>query len=226
MDGHPSPVPGFIAYVDHVDSPFYEADGLTPQETWNRSVREMGALLVAVGEDYSSVSPVRMSGELVASWHRTIFGELFPDDAGRFRRDGSEPEHVFFGALVGTRKSRREKQLRGVAPRRLATRIEKICTETNAAVDGLVGGGSHSLIEATRVAARLYAKLLRAHPWVDGNLRASFVGLNAVLRSLDLPEVTFPDMLVHDELLGVAFRNDDDPYRPLAEHIAAIVRAT
>ncbi len=69
---------------------------------------------------------------------------------------------------------------------------------------------------------RLYVKVLRAHPWVDGNLRATIVALNAALLTLGLPSVEFKDLELHDDLLGIAFVGKHDPYRPLAEHIAEI----
>jgi hypothetical protein len=43
-----------------------------------------------------------MSTELLCSWHRTIFGALFPEHSGRLRwRRGGEWEHVYFGGRVG-----------------------------------------------------------------------------------------------------------------------------
>ena len=33
----------------------------------------------------------------------------------------------------------------------------------------------------------------------------------------------FNDLGLHDELLGIAFVGRNDPYRPLAEHIAELV---
>jgi hypothetical protein len=64
-------------------------------------------------------------------------------------------------------------------------------------------------------------KLLRVHPWIDGNLRVSYVALQAALISLDLPPVVFSNLEQHDDLIGRAFRGQNEPYRPLARHIAA-----
>jgi len=38
--------------------------------------------------------------------------------------------------------------------------------------------------------------------------------------------VAFKDLARHDELLGIAFVGRNDPYRPLAEHIAELVGDT
>jgi hypothetical protein len=68
--------------------------------------------------------------------------------------------------------------------------------------------------------------VLRAHPWVDGNLRGTTVALNAGLVTLGLDIVGFNDLARHDELLGIAFVGRNNPYRPLAEHITEIIGDT
>jgi prophage maintenance system killer protein len=135
-------------------------------------------------------------------------------------------EHVFFGGNVGTVRSRRTKEYRGVHPKKLRKRVEEICEEFNEARVELIETetGSVSVADATYAVARLYAKLLRAHPWVDGNLRVAFVALHAALLSLDLPRVMFPDLERHDDLVGIAFRDDDKPYLQLATYIADYIR--
>jgi hypothetical protein len=67
-------------------------------------------------------------------------------------------------------------------------------------------------------------KLLRAHPWVDGNLRVAFVALQSALWSLGLPRVKFLNLDSHDDMAGAAFRGEHMPYRQLAEYIACQIR--
>lgn len=185
----------------------------------------MAALLFELPEIVGS-SGFSFSPALLCEWHERLFGDLFPDDAGRLRwRRDEEWEHVYFGGNVGTRKSRRIKEYRGAHPKRLPKRVGAICEEFNAErpmlVEALQDPGS--IGEGTNAAARLYVKLLRAHPWVDGNLRASFVALQVALLSLGLPSVEFSDLEQHDDLTGWAFRGRNEPYRPLARHIASHV---
>lgn len=120
----------------------------------------------------------------------------------------------------------RGSEYRGVDPRKLRKRVEEICEEFNEARTYLIEAepGSASISDASYAVARLYAKLLRAHPWVDGNLRVAFVALHAALLSLDLPRVMFPDLERHDDLIGAAFRNDNAPYLQLVNYIADYVR--
>lgn len=216
----------FAGFSDRPESPFYCSKGISAVETWDRSVDSMAALLLALPAIVHEPG-FQFTTDLLCHWHGRIFGDLFPDEAGRFRwRKAGEWEHVFFGGNVGTVRSRRTKEYRGVHPRKLRKRVEEICEEFNEARASLMAAepGSASLNEATYAVARLYAKLLRAHPWVDGNLRVAFVALHAALLSLDLPRVMFPDLVRHDDLIGVAFRNDNAPYLQLADYIADYIR--
>jgi fido (protein-threonine AMPylation protein) len=217
----------FGGFCDVPGSPFYCSEGLSPTETWNRSVAAMADLLLEIPELVSSPG-FGISPELLCAWHEQIFRSLFPSDAGRlrWRRDG-DWEHVYFGGNVGTRRSRRTKEYRGIHPKRLRQRVQRICIEFNEARRELseAPSGPARVDEASYVAARLYSKLLRAHPWVDGNLRVAFIALQAALWWLGLPRVTFLDLERHDDMAGVAFRGDHEPYRQLAEYIARHIPA-
>jgi fido (protein-threonine AMPylation protein) len=215
----------FVEFRDNPESPFYRAVGISAVETWNRSVEAMTDVLLElpalISEDF------RMTPKLLSGWHQEIFGELFPEAAGglRWRKDG-EWEEVYFGGDVGTIRSRRTKEYKGAPPRKLPERVQEICDEFNVAREELAVAepGTVALEEGAYVVARLYCKILRAHPWVDGNLRVAFVAFHAALLSIDLPRVKFHDLQEHDELIGIAFRGDHEPYRPLARYIADYIR--
>lgn len=216
----------FAGFSDRPESPFYLSKGVSAVETWDRSVDSMAALLLELPAVVHEPG-FQVTADLLCHWHDRIFGDLFPSEAGRLRwRKAGEWEHVFFGGNVGTVRSRRTKEYRGVHPKKLRKRVEEICTEFNEARIYLIdaGPGSISIDDATYAVARLYAKLLRVHPWVDGNLRVAFVALHAALLSLDLPRVMFPDLERHDDLIGIAFRNDNAPYIQLANYIADYIR--
>jgi fido (protein-threonine AMPylation protein) len=203
----------FRGFRDDTESPFFCAIGHTPEETWDLSVDRLAHVLVDLGP-LADTGPIVMSTQLLCSWHREIFGALFPEDAGRLRslRDG-QWEHIYFGV--------HKRGYRGTTPRELRRRLEKICTVATG-IRASAGSDSFSAIHA---ATRLYAKVLRAHPWVDGNLRGTTVALNAGLATLGLDTVGFNDIERHDELLNTAFIGKHDPYRPLAEYIAELVGA-
>jgi len=216
----------FRGFRDEEESPFFCAAGRTPEETWDVSIDRLAQLLVQLGP-LAEAGLIELSPALLCSWHREIFGELFGEDAGRLRtRHEGDWEHVQYGAYIGTRRSRRIRPYRGAHPRRLYRRLEKTCTEFNAAAAEIRASETAERYDAVHAATRLYAKVLRAHPFIDGNLRAGIVALNAGLVMFGLGIVTFKDLERHDELLGIAFVGKHDPYRPLAEHISEIIAGT
>ena len=75
---------------------------------------------------------------------------------------------------------------RGTTPRELRRRVGKICTEFNTAAIAIRDSAPNDSIDAVHAATRLYVKVLRAHPFVDGNLRAGYVALNTGLLTLGL----------------------------------------
>jgi hypothetical protein len=99
----------------------------------------------------------------------------------------------------------------------------KICTEFNTAAADIRASETFERYDAVHAATRLYVKILRAHPFIDGNLRGTTAALDAALLTLNLRRVQFTDLELHDQLLGTAFVGKHDPYRPLAEHIAEII---
>ena len=216
----------FRGFRDHAESPFFRAPGHSPEETWELSVDQLAHLLVNLGP-LAAAGPIEMSSALLCSWHREIFGALFPEHAGRLRsfRHG-EWEHVYFGGHVGTRQPRDIRVYRGTSPRELPGRLRKICTEFNTAAAAIRASPTADSFDAVHAATRLYAKVLRAHPFLDGNLRATTITLNAALLTLGLPRVRFNDIDLHDDLLGIAFVGKHDPYRPLAEEITKIIQNT
>jgi fido (protein-threonine AMPylation protein) len=205
----------FRGFRDDEESPFFCAAGCTPEETWDVSINRLADILETL-TPLADAGPIELSPALLCSWHRQIFGDLFPEDAGRLRsfRDG-QAQHVYYGV--------HNRGYRGTTPRELRRRLEKICTEFNTAAAEIRAARATDTYSAVAAATRLYAKVLRAHPFVDGNLRGTTVALNAALRTLNLARVQFTDLELHDELLGTAFVGRNDPYRPLAEHIAKII---
>ena len=220
---NPSHGAPFRGFRDDEESPFFCAAGHTPEETWDISINRLADILETLGS-LADAGPIELSPALLCSWHREIFGELFPEHAGRLRtRHEGDWEHVQYGGHVGTRRSQRIRVYRGAHPRRLHRRLEKICTEFNTAAAAIRDSPSTDSYHAVHAATHLYAKVLRAHPFIDGNLRGTIVALNAALLTLNLRRVQFTDLEIHDDLLGIAFVGKHDPYRPLAEHIAEII---
>jgi hypothetical protein len=114
----------------------------------------------------------------------------------------------------------RNRGYRGTTPRELRRRLDKICAEFNTAAIGIRESAGSDSFSAIHAVTRLYAKVLRAHPWVDGNLRATTVALNVGLVMFDLDILTFKDFERHNELLGIAFVCKHDPTEAAADTMA------
>ena len=132
-------------------------------------------------------------------------------DGGRFRR-----ERAFFGVVMDRGRTR---QIEGSSPDALRRDLTEVCASFNRGVARLDRLGI-GLAEQTRVAAALYAGILRVHPFADGNHRTAFVALSAALWSLGLPAVEFADdkdMTGHDSAVAPALISPDGDRQAVRE---------
>jgi hypothetical protein len=199
-------------YRDREDSRFYQAHGLSPEETW----QALGNQLAHVLDDAQRAfwcAPLRMDPERVRWWHGAIFARRFPHDGGRFRR-----ERAFFGVVLPHGGMR---QLEGVAPDSIRHDLAAVCAAFNRRVEYF--GAVEPILDYTRAAAALYAGILRVHPFVDGNHRVGFVALSAALWSFRLPNVRFigaEEMIAHDDALVPALTSAAGDLEPFAQLLA------
>ena len=218
----------FRQFRDHPESAFYCADGLTPEGTWAAVYDALRHTIAGVFMDKRSEA-IAISTEALIGWHRNIFGAVFPDDAGRIRsRDAVGAwEHVGFGINVGTALTRRTRPVGGAHPARIVSQLSRAIEAARAQIEQIeTGEDTNSLSEAALVIATVYAKALRIHPFIDGNLRASYVLMQACLLRLDLPGVVFDQSHdAHDEALGFALRVDSQQsYQPFAALVESLIR--
>lgn len=218
----------FSESLDEPESPFYAASGRTPNETWDHARNRMVEFMAELGSkgvDRIVISP----GRLRAS-HGWIFGDLFPEDAGRFRWKHRDKWEVgVFGIGVGSGPQSAVRPMRGTHPKRIERQLQDTFREFQQILADLErrsqSGEEIPKVASTRAAARLYAKALRIHPFVDGNLRAIYVTLQAALLRLGLVGVEFGDHRAHDEALARALSPGGrrQSYEPLAELIADLI---
>jgi fido (protein-threonine AMPylation protein) len=148
--------------------------------------------------------------ERLVADHRALVGDLFPEDAGRFRwKHGGEWETGPFGIGVGTGAATRVRPVRGSHPRKIRVKLAdefRRFHEGRKELEGRSSAGEEvGAREAAFLAGRLYVRLLKIHPFVDGNLRTAYLSLQAALLTLGLPGVEFPpDEVRHNEALIVA----------------------
>lgn len=210
----------FATGTDVPGSPFYRAAGLSPEETWAAIVERVAAASYQAVIAALEGKTVRPSD--LRAWHEFIFGELFPDEAGRFV---SGVDRAQYGITLGTPAKPADRVQTGTQGRYVPARLAAICDELDAEVKRAEKAEGRRLREATWAAARFYSKLLSCHPFPDGNGRIAHVALQHALVSLGATAVAFPDHDRHAIALGAGMRRDRrQSYEPLADLLEQRIR--
>jgi fido (protein-threonine AMPylation protein) len=211
----------FEQFRDEPDSDYYQALDRTPEQTWQEVRARVG--LVAAEAVELALEDATLTPRLLCIWHRRIFETTFPEDAGRLR---SRRGMATYGYVVGPKDAAVNKTGRGTRPRALPRRLGRACEEFNRTATDLQNAEAPRLIDVTLPASRLYAKLLSAHPWSDGNGRACYVALQFALVRLGALSVSLPDYAEQQWHLGRALRTGGgQSYEPLAAYLAEKIRA-
>ncbi len=217
----------FAVFHDDPDSDLYCAAGMTPQETW-RAVTEQVAV-IAADAAVEAIRGYDAAAQDISRWHRLIFEPWFPEQAGRVRRGEEQGQ---YGVVWGSRE----------APE-LLTVVSCKGRNVQARLRHAFGGLRHAILERDRAhregrrrrlrettlpAATFYAKLLRTHPFFDGNGRTAYVALQYALIRLGATGVALPD---HDEqqwALGQGLRpgGRHHGYDALADLFEQTIRAS
>jgi hypothetical protein len=109
-------------YRDREESRFYQASGLSPEQTWQALGDELARVLNDAQRAFWRTL-LRMGSERVRWWHGAIFARHFPRDGGRFRRD-----RAFFGVVMPGGGMR---QLEGAAPEAIRGELQAVCSTFN-----------------------------------------------------------------------------------------------
>jgi fido (protein-threonine AMPylation protein) len=217
------PRTGFAGYADDPEAPFFQSRPRSPEETWAEAEQRLARLLSSV-RDAAEVAPVEMSLDRLARWHQAIFKSTFSAEAGRLR--GEHEQASFTVILIEDGDARRTPMNGAEGGPELRRRLSQACERFNARLKALeAAGGQPRVRDAISIAAELYIEILDAHPFIDGNLRAAAVALEAALRSANLPVIRFDRVLErHDAAIGWAIRRDEkrtlEPLVSLMEDLA------
>lgn len=201
-------------YRDREASRFYQARGLSPEQTWQALSRELARVLADARTAFWR-RPLLIDVERVRWWHGAIFARQFPHDGGRLRK-----ERAFFGVID---RDGRMRQIEGSPPEAVHHDLAEVCRAFGAAVEQLSTSNVGALDHARAVGV-LYAGILRVHPFADGNHRTAFVALSVALWSLGMPAVEFAedeDMIDHDDALIPALLSHEGGIEPFARLLAA-----
>lgn len=207
----------FGPFNDVPDSPFYSAEDLSPEQTWEQ-IAERVVLATAVAAIHGTAQR-DISVEAICRLHEIIFQTTFSEHAGRLRQRGEEAR---YGIVLGTAEQPIVKSERATAGARLQQRLQQLCDEFNSAAAEQDQLDAVQLDDLVFIAGRLYAKTLSAHPFLDGNGRTAFTILQYALARSDLPCVALENFETHQRALGTALRRDGrQSYAPLQALIVA-----
>lgn len=190
----------FGPFRDEPESPFFQADRYSPEQTWEHLAEEVA--ITCGNAIRQGLADERLRRGLMESWHGGIFGELFPEEAGRMRSGRNKGQ---FGVMLGTRENPVPQTYDSIMAENLPRRLDELCAGFEAFARE---EREFDLEELAEAAAKLYSKFLNLHPFLDGNGRVCFVLLQFSLARLDLPAVALPDHDEHQWALGQALRRD------------------
>lgn len=193
------------------EAPFYQAPGYSPDATRTELALQFAKVTVNVFEQ-GERKPVSL--DRLVTFHRHLFRPFFREDvgAGRFRHDW---EGVSFGTWVEVEPDWWE--MRGVsgAPMGEArARLRAACEPFEPAV------GRVPAVDPVRDAAELLTEVVLTHPFVDGNLRAGVIAMQAGLHYYGLEPVVSP--LTDIEFVrALSFALRPDKHRTVEPLVAA-----
>lgn len=213
---------GSEQYSDTPDAPFYRSGATSPQQTWAEAAKRLSAVVTSAARA-AKRGDTAMTTERICAWHRAIFLTTFERDAGRVRADD---EPIVFSVPIEIDGGIHETLMQGILGRsRIMAELDFACERFNANLSALEHRAEAiPADEGAAAPAELYVEILKAHPFIDGNLRAAYVALIAGLAAVGLPAVDFRAVLNrHDECLGWAMREDARrTIDPLAELIVEL----
>lgn len=195
---------GFEAFRDSESGPYLRSElrRLSPEETGSAINSRLHGLLRGMVQR-TQRGPIRITPRDLERWHAYLFGKDFVS-AGQIRRGDVE-----YPVRVVARGEVRERRQRGSAPDRIRSDLEVTCRGFHHHIETVLERGSLvATMEGALAATKLYAGILRIHPYEDGNGRTAFVALQAALLSQGMYVITFDDLERHDGALGWALRDD------------------
>lgn len=188
---------------DEPDARFYAAGGRSAQQTLAHARDNVTRLVASLAEHGRRQPPI--TPERLLKWHGAIFGQLFSEDAGRWRR---EYERVAFPVSLEEAGQVRRVIVHGAPAPLIPERVASACSRLREALDtaeapaAAVGGAA---------LAAFMSDLLRIHPFVDGNHRIALVAAQAVfIRLTGQPVLWGDDYRPLEEALELAIIADED----------------
>lgn len=161
------------------------AAGLTEKETAeairNSLVRTRALASIHGGRD------TPMSVGFVQACHRSIFSPAFGEQTLDFRRNRADiVEYPYYLETHGTVVV---KTTTGNAPKQVVRQLRDASRAFERAVTALEKNPNPELADAVRPCLAMYAKIIRIHPYMDGNGRTARAVFSYTLGRVGLPDI-------------------------------------
>lgn len=215
----------FARFTDKPGSAFHEAPGFTAHEVWERVVEELARVCVIAALDGTRDVPLDVDD--IQLIHRAIFGPVFGAGVAGFRASG---ELVDFPIYVGARARPELRARRGASPKQIRKRLQHALRDLDLDLVTLARRAREDgvgLRDAVEITVKLYVRIIRIHPFMDGNGRVAWVAFSYALRRCGLPLLVIPPTLDTRWALGAALRHGaGQDYEPLVDIVTRALRTS
>lgn len=201
------------------DSHYAIADGLSPEETQEALLTTTGvALLHARNAGWNGLP---LTADVVLDLHRAIFQPVFGDRTLGYRTPPPRGSHQLDDGVSYPIWVRGAGTPEPTTVVRRGARASQVLRSVRDACDGFEREAAEAEGDLDRSAAalaRLYVRLIRIHPFTDGNGRTAWAVLQLAAGRLRFPFVQSSPTMEARLALGDAIR-DGNTIGPLADHI-------
>lgn len=208
---------------DEAGSHYRQAPGLSPDETAAMILRRVEQVSVAMILDAEQDQPLSVPD--IGEVHRTIFEPIFGEQTLRMRSHRNHTSQ--YGVIKGSRDDPYPTTQPGTGGQNVQKKLREILERFEEELAAIRAEEEGELADLVRPAAKLYARFIGAHPFVDGNGRTGFCILTHSLIRCDALVVSLPE---HDEFhwcLGKGMqRGSNADFEPLTQYIAERIRAS
>ncbi len=213
----------FAGFAERPGSAYHEAPDLSAEETWARIARELARVsTLATLEGHRDRVLEIGDIELI---HRGIFEPVFGEKTLSLR--SGKKEEVTFPIMVGSQERPQRRSMRGTGGRQIDAQLRKALKTFNREVETLASRSSSykpKLDEAALTAVKLYTKVIRIHPFFDGNGRTAWAVFGYALQRCGLVEIAIPPSDSTRWALGRALKIGGQSYEPLTNLVVRAIR--
>lgn len=215
----------FLKYDDDPVSHYHQAPKMTRGETAAALADEIERVIVLVmqagrAERVLTLDDLRLI-------HRAVFGPVFGSRCLDMRTQSYPPVTYSLVTAIGPGGEMELTQMRGNSPRRVKRGLAADLEALDQEIRSLPATPAPNLMSVVRPVAQIYARIIKLHPWDDGNGRMALLVASYALARLGLPALAVAPTPAGRLALGRALTDTEgDGIDHLARHFAGIIRGS